>query len=388
MGFGLSRRARSRKAKAGLRALIGRAPDAREVGDRLARIAKRMLGEAVRDASPKRVTLELHPAARPVRIVVLPDGDLEVTGETSAIGPGYHALVLARLGPVLDELDFVWDGEAEDPRTAMAAWLAAELTAGVTRIGMPPELEFKVDAAVFTSMGPRDAAWRDAVIAEPARGADAFAWWDDGPGQLERSCALLAMSLEVPWREPLDAAERAVMVRVDRDLKAARRANKSLELPYAEWAELCDWLGEDERADELRSRALGAAATLGYRRHPMMVELDAGWRIELPGSFVGSWEDERYWATDGDRMVELTCISTNGDQDSEQLLAIAPEAHPVIERLVEDDRRGRAEVHDEGDIHIVHGLMAATPEVAILTCKGAVADEPWALATWRSLRRV
>src|SRR5438045_1783420 len=89
VGFALCRRARSRKAKGGLRSLLGRAPDAAEVGDRLARIARRMLKELVRDATARRVTLDLHPAAGPVRIAVLPDGDLEVTGDTGAVGPGY-----------------------------------------------------------------------------------------------------------------------------------------------------------------------------------------------------------------------------------------------------------------------------------------------------------
>ncbi len=346
-----------------------------------------MLGDRVRDVSARRITLEMHPAAAPVRISVLTDGDLEITGDTSAIGPGYHADVLAQLAPVLDELDFTWADEQPDPRTAMGAWLASELTLGKRRIALPSELAFVIDAAVLTPMGPRDQAWRDAVIADPARGADAFAWWDDGPGQLERSRALLAMSLEVPWREPLDAEERRLMVSVDKDLRAARKANKGLELPYAEWAELLTWLGEDERAAELRERAGGKPAVLGYRRHPIQVSLDAGWTFELPGGFVGSWEDERYWSTDGDRMVELTCLTTAGDQDSAALLAIAPEQHPVIERIVDADRQGRAEAYDDGDVHVVQGLMAATPEVAIMTCKGTRADEPWALATWRSLRR-
>ncbi len=351
------------------------------------RIARRMLGDAVVDASPKRVTLALHPAAAPVRIVVLPDGDLEISGETSTIGPGYHAEVVARIAPVLAELDFVWTEDEEDPRTAMTRWLARELAGGATRIGIPAELDFQIAAAVLTPMGPRDRAWCDTVIAQPERGADAFAWWDDGPGQAECSAALLAMSLEVPWREPVDGEERALMVRVDENLRAARKAARSLELPYAEWAELLVHLGEEQRAAEMRARAGDRAAVLGYRRHPMTVEIDAGWKFELPGAFVGSWEDDRYWATDGDRLVEITCVSTTAEHDSERLLAVAPEQHPVIERISAGDRRGRAEAYDEGDVHIVHGLMAVAPEVAILTCKGALSDEPWALATWRSLRR-
>lgn len=347
-----------------------------------------MLGEAVRDATSRRVTLDLHPAAGPVRIAVLPDAELEITGETLAVGPGYHADVIARLAPVLDELDYVWADAGEDPRAAMLAHLARELAGGATRIGVPAGLHFVVDgAAVLTAMGPRDAAWRDAVIADPAKGADAFAWVDDGPGQLERSRALLAMWLEVPWREPLDADERALMMRVDRDLKAARKADRALALPYAEWAELREHLGDDEKAEELRAKATAPSLAIGYRRYAMEAELEGGWSLVLPGAFVGSWEDDRYWATDGDRMIEVTCLETTGGQTSAELLAIAPEAHPVRERIDDGTRCGRAEAYDEGAVHVVHGLMAAAPGVAIITCKAAVEDEPWALATWRSLRR-
>lgn len=388
MGFGLDRRARSPKAKGGLRALIGKAPDAREVGDRLVRISKRMLKGAVTDASPRRVTLELHPAAAPVRILVLPDGDLEITAETGSIGPAYHDHVIATITPILDELDFVWDGEHEDARHAMATWLADQLREGATRIAMPAELDFKLEAAVLTPMGPRDRAWVDAVLAEPMRGADAFAWWDAAPGHQERSRALLAMWLEVPWREPIDPEERALMERVDADLRAARKASKTIVLPWAEWAELLANLGEeDERIAEVHARASSPPA-IGYRRHPMEVELSGGWSIELPGSFVGAWEDDgaRYWSTDGDRVIEFTSLTANGEHDSQALLEIAPEKHPVVERIAEDRRRGRAEAYDDGEVRIVHGLMTAAPEVAILTVKGPPASEAWALATWRSLR--
>jgi hypothetical protein len=323
-----------------------------------------------------------------VRIAVLPDADLEVTGDTMAVGPGYTAEVVARLAPVLEELDYVWADDEDDPRAAMCAELARALAGGATRIGVPAGLHFVIDgAAVLTAMGPRDAAWRDAVIADPAKAADAFAWLERGPGQLERSRALLAMWLEVPWREPLDAEERALMVRVDKDLKAARKADRALALPYAEWAELREHLGEDAKAEELRAKASAPGLAIGYRRHPMEVELDGGWTFVLPGAFVGSWEGERYWATDGDRMLEVTCLETGGGQTSVELLAVAPEAHPVIDRLDEGARCGRAEAYDEGDVHVVHGLMAAAPGVAIFTCKAAREDQGWALATWRSLRR-
>jgi hypothetical protein len=248
---------------------------------------------------------------------------------------------------------------------------------------MPEGRRFLVDAPIQTAMGPRDEAWRDAVVADPGAGRDAFAWWERGPGHAARSRAVLAMWHEVPWRPPLDKAELALMRRVDADLEAARRADPALALPYAEWAELAANLG-DPRADELRARATGPAA-IGYRRFDMKLELH-GWSITLPGAFVGSWEDDaRFWATDGQRSVELSLLETTG-QDARALLAIAPEHHPVIARLADGARHGRAEASDEGGQRVVHGLVAVAPRVAILTCKTSPRDEPWALATWRSLR--
>jgi hypothetical protein len=386
VGFGIDRRARSRKARGGIRSLLGKPPDGKEVGERLARLAPRMFKGGVTDATAKRITLSLHPAAAPVRIAVLPDGELEVTGETASVGPAYHADVIARMAPLFEELEYAWTSDEPDPKSAMLEWLARELAAGATRIGMPERI-FKIDAAVQTPMGPRDRAWVDAVIADPARGADAFAWVDDGPGRRDLSRALLAMWHEVPWREPVDDAERALLERVDKALSAARKADPSLELPWAEWAELLMFSGQQVDKD-IRTRAGDREPTIGYRRYPMEVELSGGWSIELGGAFVGHWEDDdsRWWATDGDRVVEFSSLTAGDETDSAKLLAVAPERYPVIERITEDARHGRAEAYDDEAVHIVTGLMAAAPNVAIMTCKGNVEDEAWALATWRSLR--
>lgn len=388
VGFGIDRRARTRKARSGLRALLGKAPEPREVGERLARLAKRVFRGGVVDASTKRVTLSLHPAAPPVRIVVLPDGDLEIRADTSAIGPGYHSEILSRLTPLFDELDYALEGDESDPQDRITRWLADELRAGVRLIGMPADRCFQVDAPVLTAMGPRDAAWRDAVLADPKHGADAFAWWNRGPGLEARSRALLAMWLDVPWREPLDPDEVELFERIDRDLEEARRANRDLDLPWAEWSELLGWLGiNDERAEKIRARARDTKSTIGYRRYSMDIELSGGWVLELAGAFVGRWEDDtKWWATDGNRVVEFTSLTAAGETDSQKLLEVAVPVHPVIASFADDNRRGRAEAYDDGSVRIIHGLMASAPQVAILTCKGSSADEEWALATWRSLR--
>jgi hypothetical protein len=388
VGFGIDTRARSRKAKGGLRSLLGKAPDAREVGERLVRLAKRAFRGSIIDSSPKRITLGLHPNASPMRISVLPDGDLELRGDTSALGPGYHAEVLARLAPILDELEYVID-DPGDPQVGMTAWLAAELRAGTRLVGMPADKCFNVDAPVLTAMGPRDAAWRDAVLADPMHGRDAFPWWERVPGADARSRALLAMWFDVPWREPLDAAERELMEQVDADLTAARKANRDLDLPYAEWSQLLDWIpSEDDHADRIRAKAGEREPAIGYRRYTMDIEVSGGWILELGGNYVGHWDDdgERWWATDGERVVELTSLTAPDETDSQRLLDVAAPVNPVVERIAEPRRCGRAEVYDDGNLHVIHGLMACAPHVAILTCKGEKSDEAWALATWRSLR--
>jgi hypothetical protein len=384
----MHRYARSRKG----RGLFRKAPDPREVGDRLGRLARRMLRDRVVRAGAKQdlylVELKFHPAASLATLAVEPDGQLVLRGDAAALGPGYQAHVVAAVSPILDELDYAWSEpfELEATQAAMCAGLAEQLRGpGPVRIGVPETRSFCIDAPVLTALGPRDAAWRDAVLADPLHGKDAFAWWDTGPGREERSRALLAMSLEVPWREPLDDAERELMNGVDDDLRAARKGDPALALPWPEWKELLAHLGIDD--EDVTAKAGDARPTLGYRRHDLEVELSGGWVVVQPGSFVGRWEDDgaKYWATDGDRAIEFSSLTAPDARDSAKLLAVAPERHEVIERLVDGERQGRAEAFEDGGTPIVIGLMCAAPHVGILTCKGG--SRAWALATWRSLRR-
>jgi hypothetical protein len=401
VGFGIHRIARSRKG----RGLFRKAPDPREVGDRLGRLARRMLRDAVLRSGAKQdryiVELKLHPAAT-ATLIVQADGEIALKGETSLLGPGYHAHLVERITPILDELDYAWTDSFDAPATqaAMCAWLASELwsqnetstppdaTDVVVRqvlIGLPTTRRFRIDAPVLTALGPRDSAWRDAVLADPMHARDVFPWWETGPGREELSRALIALSLEVPWREPLDKDERELMSNVDEDLRAARKADPLLPLPWAEWKEMLQHLGiEDEDVNE---KAGAWKARLGYRRHDLDVELSGGWRIVMPGSFVGHWEDDgaKYWATDGDRAIEFSSLTAADEHDSGKLLAVAPERNEVLERLVEGPRHGRAEMHVQDEVPILVGLMCDAPHVGILTCKGGTRE--WALTTWRSLRR-
>jgi len=388
VGFGIDLRARSTKG----RGLFRKAPDPREIGERVGRLVRRVIKDGVVRSgwSGDRyiAELRLHPSAPIATLSVEPDAELRLRAETSVLGPGYHADAVARMAPLLDELDFAWTEpfDAATTKRAMCEWLAGELRSGAVRIGVAEQRTFRIDAPALTPLGPRDPAWRDAVLADPMKAADAFPWWDTGPGRAERAKALFTMWAEVPWREPLDADERELMKQVDEDLRAARKADAKLDLPWAAWKELLAHIGiEDEDVNE---RAGAEVATVGYRRHDLEIELSGGWRVTMSGAMVGHWEDEgeRYWATDGDRMIDFSSLTADGQTDSDQLLAVAPEKHPVIARFSDGSQRGRAEAFDDEDVHVVIGLMAHAPHVGILTCKGG--DEAWALATWRSLRRV
>jgi hypothetical protein len=276
---------------------------------------------------------------------------------------------------------------------AHLAWLVARLRAGEgkrrTRIGMGDAPSFHLDAPIHTAMGPRDEAWRAAVLADPRRGADAFPWWGSGPGDAARSRALRALWFDVPWREPLDDDERALLTRVDADLRVAYRAEPRRALPWPAWAELQGWLDDDDAVvAEVARRAGDEVATIGYRRWPMTVDLSGGWSVRLPGDMVAGWDEDggRLWATNGAQAVEFVSVTAVGQRDPAALLAAAPERHPVSAHHAAGGLCGRVEHQIDDDVHLFHGIMAAPEAVALLTLKGEAADEAWAIEAWRSLR--
>jgi hypothetical protein len=255
---------------------------------------------------------------------------------------------------------------------------------GPVRIGVPPR-KFLIDAPVLTALGPRDAAWRDSVLADASRARDAFPYWQPGPGRTALARALVAMWLEVPWREPLDRDERDLFKQVDEDLRAARKAK--LDVPWRAWQELLRHMGiEDEDVDEQAKLAPETSDPIGYRRFDLEADLSGGWSVRLPGAMVTHWEDDdaRFWATDGDRVVEFTSLTADEERDTAKLLAVAPEVHEVIDRFADGDRQGRAEAFEDDGVPVVIGLVACAPHVGIVTCKGG--EREWALSTWRSLR--
>ena len=384
--FGIARRAHAGTA---------RPPSADELVERLLELAPRLWDGAAVKPAKRGVTLSLFPGAPRVRVLVTGAGELTLTAATACVGPAYHAQVATRVSPVAEELGLAWDPADDDGTGAepeMCAWIADELRAGAPRVAMPVGrvIHVPAPAVVQTPLGPRDAAWRAAVLADPAHAVDALAWRVFAPGHAPRARALLAMWHELPWRTPLDAAERAAMEAADTDLRNAHHADPELPLPWAAWAELLALLQRDDAHAEVvraRARAAPAPAPIGYRRFERDVDLSGGWTIVLPGAFAGGWDaaHTRYTARDGRRTVELTMLTAAGEADSARLLDVAPEAFPVIARVDEGGRRGRAEREDRDTQMTIHAVMARAPHVVLATLRGAPADEPWALAAWRSL---
>lgn len=376
MSFRLARRARHRnargdgKGKGGLRGLFGaKAPEAAELAERIGKLAPRVFGRSAVTVKPGRVLVRLHPDAPAVTIQITPEAELEITAETLRLGPGYHVHVLGKLAPILEELELGWVADPDDPgdqlfaiQEAMAEHVAEQLAAGAREFGMPKaHPTFVLEAAVLTPLGPRDAAWRAAVIQDPLHCADAFPWWDSGKGSEPRSRALLALWHRAPPREPLDDDERELFARIDEDLEAAQQAGATI--------------------PDLAERA-----RIGYRHHAVWTGRDA-WTMALPGTFVAHHEadSDRWWATDRERVVELLVYEIP-DKSSEALLAIAPAATTVLATEVSGTRHARADATTASGIHSVIGIVADAPHVAILTCRSEHADPAWALALWRSLR--
>lgn len=263
----------------------------------------------------------LHPAAEPVELSW--DGErLLFRAKTSTVGPGYHVYLcqlldsLARVlvgswGPG-DEDDEASGDETEYFRTRdhaalereMLSWLRA-VTGVMTEsiedggravaISLPTDVTFEVDGAWATPLGPRSAAWVDAVREDPRTGIDLFPWWSSGTNAEHwRGRALSRMWTNVRWREPTDEGEAELLRRVDEELTRAYELSPALPLPWAEWAEILEWLDEGARAEAARARAADTPS-IGYRRRPVRVSLTGGWSVRIPGAMATSFDEEGTW---------------------------------------------------------------------------------------------
>jgi len=401
MGLGLILRARAR--------------DSESFGAIEQLIDARFHDLVVRSASDEgRYVVQLHPAAEDVEFS-MDDGVIVVSAKTSTVGPGYHAFLCELLHRLGGELDLAWTaGEDEGDETGyfltsdrgalegeMLAWLrglcgmlAEQIDQGSTgfMISLPIDTVFEFEGALATPMGPRDAAWVSRVHGDPRQGIDLFPWWEPGRGaRYLRDRAITRMWTEVRWREPVSESEQELLEAIDDDLGAAHEADSSLELPWAEWAEIAGLLGYD---DPTSGRGARRPATIGYRRNLVRVSLTGGWTVRVPGHMSTEFDDEGTWSafTPG-RTIWMSSFRI-GDADAPTLTAAEtlpkrdPKGDPIELPDLPPELAYRAYTSTTNEGHPQLTLQIAIPHrIAVFTI---VHEDPhdldWAKRTASSVR--
>lgn len=378
-------------------------------------------------SSEESVYVALHPASGPVALS-LQGTLLALEAQTGTVGAGYHAFIVSLADALLAALDAKASWKATfDPalyftrrdfaalERAHATWLkqtASEILALAERgasgfaLGLPAGLEVAHGGFLATNMGPRDQAWVERVALDGNAGRDAFAWWGSARDAVfHRGIALASIWLDVRWRKPLDARERAVLERVVKELEIAFGEDSTVEYPWHEWAEIFVLLGEDSlRATRAQMKSLGLPKEskknpIGYRRLAVRVMLSGDWSVAIPGDFAERWEDRGTWVGwDSKRTLWVTTAEAPEGHDTEASLAGLPELEGDTDILAMSRGPIRGQVRfgtkdDESEAakpgarsHIAHAHAAMGSHVVIGTFIGSREDErEMFLEIWGSL---
>lgn len=369
------------------------------------------------------LSVRSHPVTPPTRLAIDSEGVVTVRGETVAAGPGHHRFigrVLERLG---GELGIEWStataGLAFADRAAVEraylGWLGPELararesvrrgSRGV-HVGMPAGTTVTCDAAIATVLGPRDAAWLDAAIADPRVAIEVTPWWSDATDSAYlRNRALTRMWLDVRWRRPAVGGEAAVLDEVHALLARAYPLEPDLDYPWAEWAEIIAYRGiDDGMARQVMARAgasrsggnAGTAdpARIGYRRSPVTIRHE-GWVLTVPGDFAERRTADEWWGGGPGRNITLAATATGsgaGRMTAQAFLAqVASDLGPDALHHEAGDVRGRARITTDTssglEIGVLEGFAAVTGSGAVIRIEfDDGEDYAWALDMWRSLR--
>lgn len=371
--------------------------------------------------------IQLHPAARKIRIEATEGGRLTVTAITSPVGPGYHTYVIGLLRRMGEELDVEWlpagapeDADASsdvtgffesadraDAERGHLTWLHRGLLAardarqrGATAIHLetPPGARYTFSGAIATVLGPRSEEWLDRAIADPRVATDAWPWVADAmDARYLLGRALCLLWLEVRWRPPNDEEERLL----DEVIGLLRRAyplDPALPYPWAAWRELLTFRDHaDPATRQLVDRMVPTVEgdpPIGYRRAPVTI-IHEGWALDIPGSFAEHRNAEEWTGAEARRSITLAATETGegGEPMSADDFLKRVAGHLGSDALEHEDGpvRGRARLSTETS----SGVEVATVEgYAAVRGRGAairiVIEDPqdwkWALDTWRDLR--
>jgi hypothetical protein len=423
--------------QASKRGLIPRMPGRErllaEVDAWLTQAAADTIRERSADGLPDGATsteVQLHPAARNLRIEAADGGRLTVAAVTSPVGPGYHTYVSRLLHRMGDEVAIAWaplgalddegasqdatgffaSGDRADAERGHLTWLHRALVAtrdargrGVPSLHLetPPDVRFTFSGALATVLGPRSEDWLDHAIADPRVAADVWPWVADAmDGRYLLARALCLLWLEVRWRPPGDPAEQALLDEILHLLRRAYQLEPSLPFPWAAWQEL---LTLRDPADpptrqlvERMTRTVEGEPPIGYRRAPVTI-VHQGWALDVPGTFAEQRSAEEWTGGEARRSVTIAATETGRDGEpmsADQFLRQVA-GHLGSDALEHEDGevRGRARLSTETssgiEVATVEGYSAVRGRGAVIRI---VIEDPrdwkWALDTWRDLRPI
>jgi hypothetical protein len=311
--------------------------------------------------------VHVHPSAEEVEFTVPEPGLLAVSAKTSTVGPGYHAFLCDLLDRFSRHFHVEWDEPDEEAgtgdetgyffsrdlaslKTEMLRWLSAIALvvtekdfaeeSQIRMVSMPLGYSYPDEDAIVTPLGPRVCDWFAFVARDANRGREFFAWWEPGPGcGFFLGRALCRMWQDVRWRTPVSEDEGELLMDVHLDLERAYRLEHEAALPWREWAEIVEYLGEyfgyvefqdgDDLEETIRTRGrrILGGPRIGYRRGTVQVSLTGGWSIRVPGDFAEEWETsgQAWSAWHAGRTVRFTSWSVRDEGEQQSAAEILAE---------------------------------------------------------------
>ena len=269
--------------------------------------------------SDTELALTLHPAEEPARFFV-EDGVVVCDARTSTCGHGYHVYLVDLLDDLSATLELNWTaghGEGDDTdyffsrdegrvESEMKRWLRAICQhvgqmdrQGATILGL--DLSFnslltsygqvatgrgfksfdEIEAAGRASDDEFDQYYR-AWFVWPSKATDSDFWLRTGEVLLWQF---------MPWHAPIDQSERDTFDLTCDCFEHARRIDPAAMLPELALLEM-KRLGSSDITSFLKPAKIGP----GYYRQLMTRPVPGNWRLELPGYWYCSLEDEvSYW---------------------------------------------------------------------------------------------
>jgi hypothetical protein len=396
------------------------------------------------DGGVRELAVGFHPAATDVVIAAGDDGAFTIRAAFAPVGPGYQTFVGRLAQRIGTEHGIAWttdagtdgtddaagagvDDATADSRPLVAgpdpfrdplraaerpvaehgylAWLGSGLIAArearrrgapTVHLGTPPGVEYTVEAALATSLGPRDEAWLEAAVGDSRLAVDVTPWWADAidaRNLLNR--ALCLMWTDVRWRAPANDAERRVNDEVLRLLARAFPLDPSLAYPWRDWLELARLRGADDamtRQVEAKAER-SSTAPIGYRRRPVLI-LHEGWELEVPGSFSEQRTADEWTGGESGRTITIAATETGTTSGpmSPQVFLSQVATGLGSEALTHEDGEllGRARLSSDATSGVEVGVLEGYSAVrgrgaAIRITFDDSADWRWALDTWRAL---